>query len=205
LNKLNYRWGVPDVASRAVIFVLVLSAHAAVFVGWDRQSNIQPVPNRDLSVSFAISAAAPQPAVAAQSKPAIPVPEPMTAEESMAPAEQVPVVAASSLAAAQTLSPAVADTEPDYKAAYLNNPPPAYPMVARRNGLQGRVVLHVEVLANGTCGKINIKSSSGYAMLDNAALNTVKTWRFTPARQGGLAVDKWFMIPVQFSLKDNAT
>jgi len=77
-------------------------------------------------------------------------------------------------------------------------------MAARRMGMQGRVVLNVQVLAGGVCGQINIQKSSGYAMLDAAALNTVKTWRFSPATQAGQKIDKWFMIPIQFSLKDNA-
>ena len=46
--------------------------------------------------------------------------------------------------------------------------------------------------------------SSDYAMLDNAVLEAAKPWHFVPAIQSGNAVDKWFIIPVQFSLKDNA-
>lgn len=154
---------------------------------------------------------APQPVIAQPRKssvPPLPASEKIAEQATVAPAEQSVTVAAPSVAPAApsiaTVAPAVADSEPDYKAAYLNNPPPVYPMVARRNGLQGRVLLSVEVLADGVCGQINIQKSSGYAMLDNAALQTVKSWRFLPARQAGHAVDKWFMIPVQFSLKDNA-
>jgi periplasmic protein TonB len=67
-----------------------------------------------------------------------------------------------------------------------------------------RVLLNIGVLAGRICGEINIHKRSAYAMLDNAALQTVRNWRFLPARQAGHTVDKWFMIPVQFSLKDNA-
>jgi periplasmic protein TonB len=208
LNKLNYPQSVPNLSSRAIIFALVVSAHAVVFAAWSTQPDRPLAPQHDLSVSFAVLAQAPLAVIPPQAKPArlpTPVAQPAPAEEAVALAEPVPVVAAPSVTtAAPNPSPAVVDTEPDYKASYLNNPSPAYPMLARRNGLQGRVVLQVEVLADGSCGKVNIQSSSGYAMLDNAAMNSVKTWRFTPARQGGLAVDKWFMIPVQFSLKDKA-
>jgi len=71
--------------------------------------------------------------------------------------------------------------------------------------LQGRVVLNVEVLAEGLCGQANVHQSSGHEILDNAAMQSVKTWKFIPARQGVRAVTKWFMVPIQFSLKDNET
>jgi periplasmic protein TonB len=106
--------------------------------------------------------------------------------------------------AAQTaaVAPPV-DTDPDYQAAYLNNPRPVYPMVARRMGWQGLVMLNVEVLAEGACGRVNVQHSSGHEVLDNAAMNTVRSWRFTPARHAGRASAQWFRVPVIFSLEDN--
>jgi protein TonB len=114
---------------------------------------------------------------------------------------------AAQAAAAPAINPNaadVSDVEPDYKAAYLNNPRPPYPLLARRMGLQGRVVLDVEVLDIGLCGQVNVAQGSGYDVLDNAALNTVKSWHFAPARQAGRAVTRWFKVPINFSLKDNA-
>lgn len=99
-------------------------------------------------------------------------------------------------------APAVLDAEPDYHAAYLNNPRPSYPPAARRLGLRGRVVLKVEVLADGRAGQVLLHTSSGYGILDNAALQTVKTWRFTPARRLGQAVTDWSRVPVDFSFED---
>lgn len=93
--------------------------------------------------------------------------------------------------------------EPEYKASYLNNAPPRYPLAARRMGVQGKVVLNVEVLAEGLCGQANVHQSSGHEMLDNAALRTVKNWKFIPARQGGQAITKWFKVPIQFTLKED--
>jgi TonB family protein len=83
------------------------------------------------------------------------------------------------------------------------NKAPSYPHTARRMGLQGKVVLNVEVLANGSCGQINIAQSSGHAALDNNALSAVKTWHFIPATQAGKAINKWHQVPIIFSLKDN--
>jgi protein TonB len=100
-------------------------------------------------------------------------------------------------------SQVVLDAEPDYRADYLNNPRPPYPLVARRMGYHGKVVLNVEVLAEGKAGQVLLQESSGYEILDNAALQTVKTWRFSPARRFGQPVTLWFLVPIRFSLEGN--
>jgi periplasmic protein TonB len=190
--------------TRVIVFALVISAHLAILLAWSIDPHDHVVTTHEMAMSFTVEAQ-PRQTVTPQLHKAVPavLPLPEQVAEQSAPAmvEQAAVAAPASVAAAVT---AIPDTEPDYKATYLNNPSPTYPMVARRMGLQGRVVLNVEVLASGVCGEINIQKSSGYAMLDNAALQTVKSWRFMPARQAGHAVNKWFMIPIQFSLKDNA-
>ena len=103
----------------------------------------------------------------------------------------------------QPAPPSLPDREPDYQAAYLNNPIPAYPMVARRMGWQGRVVLNVEVLASGLPGQIKLHQSSGHDVLDNAAMQAVRNWRFVAARQSGQVVTKWFLVPIPFILKED--
>lgn len=196
--------GTLSLATRGIIVALVLTAHVGAFFALTLRADVRQAMQHDLSVTFANAVPAQQWLASPQlkaSNPVMPVVEQAT-EKAVAAVEQAPVEAAAAQAAVAA-PPVIADTQPDYKAAYLNNPPPGYPMMARRNGLQGRVVLNVEVLANGSSGQITIQSSSGYAMLDNAALQTVKNWRFVPARHGGQVVDKWFMIPIQFSLKDN--
>ncbi|MDD2720851.1 MAG: energy transducer TonB [Gallionella sp.] len=97
----------------------------------------------------------------------------------------------------------IVETAPDYKAGYLNNSRPHYPMAARKMNWEGTVILNVEVLALGRCGELNVFKSSGREVLDNAAMQTVKNWRFIPARHGDQAITKWFKVPIQFSLEDN--
>jgi len=190
--------------TRVIVFALVISAHLAMLLVWSRRPNNDLVTTHEMAMSFEVSPQTRQPAIpqAHKSTPTLsPLPDRVAEQSVPAMVEQIAADTPASLA---TAVPAIQDTEPDYKAAYLNNPSPSYPMVARRMGLQGRVVLNVEVLAGGVCGEINIQKSSGYALLDNAALQAVKSWRFMPARQAGHTIDKWFMIPIQFSLKDNA-
>jgi protein TonB len=190
--------------SRAIVLAVVIAAHVALLSAWKMQAASNIGMRHEMSVSFAMAVQAPQLSIPWQ-KNAAPALVPVAVPEQIAePAPVAEPVAAVATPAVVPAPAAIAATEPEYTAAYLNNPPPAYPLAARRMGLQGRVVLNVEVLASGACGHISIQTSSGYALLDKAALETVRSWRFVPARQAGNSVDKWFMIPVQFSLRDNA-
>ena len=105
--------------------------------------------------------------------------------------------------AAEPGMPAAAlNTDADYKAASLNNPRPAYPLLAIRQGAQGQVLLLAEVLAEGRAGRIELEKSSGHALLDAAAMNAVRAWRFSPARKNGLLTVQTVRIPIHFNLKD---
>lgn len=84
-------------------------------------------------------------------------------------------------------------------AQYRSTPLP-YPPTAREQGLQGKVVLDVEVQADGRVGDVRLKESSGAPILDDAALAAVKAWTFVPARRGPSAVVSRVEVPVLFSL-----
>ncbi len=86
---------------------------------------------------------------------------------------------------------------PDYKI----NPKPKYPMLARRNGYEGAVLLRVWVLEDGKVGKIEIEQSSGHEMLDNSALETVKKWIFIPGKKNGIPFPGWVKVPIKFQLR----
>jgi len=90
---------------------------------------------------------------------------------------------------------------PSFNAAYLRNPPPLYPLVARRNGEQGTVTLKVRVTREGIAASVAVEKTSGSFHLDNAALETVRTWRFVPARQGMQPVEAWVLVPIVFRLE----
>lgn len=92
---------------------------------------------------------------------------------------------------------------PRYNAAYLSNPPPAYPLSARRRGIEGTVLVRAEVAAGGECLRAELKKSSGAEVLDQAALEAVKKWRFVPAKRGSQAVVAWVEVPITFKLENN--
>jgi len=92
-------------------------------------------------------------------------------------------------------------TEPVFNAAYLNNPPPVYPQAAKRQNIEGEVLLKVEVSAEGNAGNVSIAKSSGSNLLDSAAVSAVKKWKFIPAKQGGNTVVASVVVPIVFRMK----
>lgn len=130
--------------------------------------------------------------------PAPPVPAPQPAVRF----EPTPVVAPASTAPAQPAAPVA---EPLVKAAYsspsLHNPPTRYPRIAQMRQWEGTVMLEIQVLANGTAGKVKIARSSGHDVLDESAVEQVKAWRFMPAHRGAQTVDDWVRIPITFKFK----
>ena len=91
-------------------------------------------------------------------------------------------------------------TEASATAAYLNNPPPAYPEAAQEKGWEGTVILSVLVQPDGKAKTVEIKTSSGRKILDQAASQTVQRWTFVPARKGDTAVEGWVEVPIDFRL-----
>jgi periplasmic protein TonB len=81
------------------------------------------------------------------------------------------------------------------------NAAPDYPSSARRNGIEGVVLLRVQIAADGTCSGVTVETSSGHESLDAAAVAAVRKWRFEPALQEGVAVASELLVPIRFVLK----
>jgi protein TonB len=87
--------------------------------------------------------------------------------------------------------------------AYLRNPKPPYPRVAREHGWEGTTLLQVEVLDDGRGRNVEILKSSGHEILDEAAAKTVRHWRFLPARSGNTPIRSTVEIPIRFRIEGN--
>jgi protein TonB len=121
-----------------------------------------------------------------------------TAVAVVAPAAAAPAVASTSRAVgASSAHPAAALIA---KPRYRMNPAPEYPTASRRRREEGVVLLNVAVDTNGSPSTITINRSSGYPLLDEAALDAVRRWSFEPARAAGVPVFSTVIVPVRFSL-----
>ncbi len=80
----------------------------------------------------------------------------------------------------------------------VNRVTPLYPDIAKREGIQGIVVLQAVIGKQGTIE--NLRVVSGHPMLVQAALDAVKQWRYRPYLRNGEPVEVETQITVNFSL-----
>lgn len=149
----------------------------------------------------------PQPVQAPQQQPvaqAIAVEKAAAAPVLTAPVVETPPAVAVAKAAVTPAAPARDEViePPHFNVAYLNNPRPAYPPMARRLGIEGLVVLRVQVSAKGTPDQVAVSQTSGTPSLDEAALRAVQAWSFVPARLGDKPIAHVVDVPVRFQLKN---
>lgn len=85
-------------------------------------------------------------------------------------------------------------------AASLSTPPPVYPVDVAKQGVTGRVVLIVDVAADGSVSAAKIDRSAGDDRLDQAALQAVSQWRFAPAMKDGKPVPSQVWVPIDFEM-----
>lgn len=83
---------------------------------------------------------------------------------------------------------------------YKRNISPPYPLLARKRGYQGTVLLEVLVSKDGKATSIQLSRSSGYNILDRAAIKGVRGWLFYPAKRGDELFEMWVKIPIRFTL-----
>jgi TonB family protein len=91
------------------------------------------------------------------------------------------------------VSPEIMDSQIVYKV------DPVYPDAARQAGLQGLVVLDAVI---GQDGKVKrLRPVAGPGLLAQSALDAVQSWRYTPYRSGGQAVEVETTVSVDFRLR----
>ena len=139
-------------------------------------------------------------------KNAVPLPL-ATTDPTPSPLAPIGVIAPMAVAP-QVTAPATVATNipirvqlPSSDADYLQNPKPPYPPLSKRMGEQGKVVLRVFIEIDGKAQKAEIKQSSGFERLDQAALKTALLWRYLPGKRAGIAEAMWFNVPINFVLE----
>jgi TonB family protein len=92
-------------------------------------------------------------------------------------------------------------TMPNPFATGLNNPKPPYPLISRRLNEEGKVVLNVCVSLSGLVENLKLEKTSGHQRLDDIAIETVKKWKFIPAKNQDRDINACYLLPVQFILR----
>jgi protein TonB len=165
---------------------------------------------------------APVPAPEAKSKPkpahkTRPVPQARTSAAPVREARPAHAAVPPSLAAASAASTSRSDTAPTApgrlqavdpdrprtvgQVDYLGKrPTPVYPRLSERRGEQGRVVLRVLITPQGGVADVKVRHSSGYARLDEAAVQAMRRAHFRPYTENGVAYPARVDIPFDFVL-----
>ncbi|HEX3142288.1 MAG TPA: energy transducer TonB [Rhizobacter sp.] len=107
------------------------------------------------------------------------------------------------VSAALLLSGCASGPEPVVQPArYVVAPTPVYPAASRRNKEQGAVALRVQVKADESVGFVDVKSGSGFARLDAAAVEAVKRAKYSAAKtKSGKSVDSVLVVPISFKIE----
>ena len=90
----------------------------------------------------------------------------------------------------------------NYKIGSINNPHPPYPLIARKKGLEGKLILKVTVNEDGSVKDVIIDKSSGYIILDKVSKETIEKWTFIPAKRMGRSVEDNIQVPIRFVLTE---
>ena len=173
---------------------------------------LAPLPKPALALPPKVTPKAPKPL-----PPAPPAPRPLAVKDTApspaaplgttTPAPPAPPIevaqtpAAPAMPPAPPAPPAPATVQlPSSDADYLNNPPPAYPPVSKRMGETGKVVVRVYISPDGRAQKGEVRTSSGFERLDDAALAAALKWRYVPGKRGGAPEAMWVNVPINFTL-----
>lgn len=169
------------------------------------QSSLVPTPEPP-----PVEVVQPQPQPQTKPMPPAPPPQPQLQHEAQreAPAEPVGMAEAEVVAEAPAAAPVsseVAIRPPEVPVVrtpqFLSSPaPPRYPRQAVRMGLEGTVIVRALLGGAGEPQDVQVWHSSGFDVLDLAALEAVSGWRFQPYTVAGTPTLAWVEVPVRFRL-----
>lgn len=95
-----------------------------------------------------------------------------------------------------------ADAEATYRS--MTNPP-IYPLEAAKNRVEGTVFVAAAIAADGSVQDAQVDHvvpETSAAALGDAAVTSVKSWTFNPARRNGQATTGKVVVPVEFFLHE---
>ncbi len=192
----------PPVASEPVAERLATPEPAAVetAAAATRPSPPEPPQPQSTATGATVIDVAPAPAEPVAQPAALPEPPPVKApvRRQTPPAPAAPEPAGEKVAVAQPAAPPAATY---VSARKISATAPVYPEAARRDGVEGTVVVEAEVDATGAVTGTRVVRGRS-AALDTAAAEALSKWRFEPARRDGVAVASSVRIGIRFDLQE---
>lgn len=196
---------------RRWILALIVLGHVAI--GWTIwQTGMRPLLSHVplIAEAFALSTQAPLQSAPAPLPPvSLPHAVIVTLPEVQTPSFESPVAAAAAPPETQIVA-ARAEAPRSQAASQIEIPPSAiqyqvppvleYPRVSRRLHEAGHVIVRVFVDEQGQPRDVQVRTSSGYARLDAAAVSAVQRARFRPYTANGVPTAGWALIPLDFIL-----
>jgi protein TonB len=88
----------------------------------------------------------------------------------------------------------------DTPARPLSRPAPKYPRAAQRSRTEGHVIVRLRVDERGRVVDVVVVEATPPGVFDEVAVQTAKTYRFTPARRGGKAISTTVQQRIVFRL-----
>ena len=79
---------------------------------------------------------------------------------------------------------------------------PTYPREAQQRGMEGEVLLWLNISADGDVLEAKVQRSSGYRLLDDHSIRFARGLEFVPARRGQTAIPTTVLLPVRYRLVD---
>jgi periplasmic protein TonB len=194
------------------IVATVLLLHVAAI--WALQSGLmRKVVDLIVPAEVIVEMAAPQEAAPQKAQPRVEQqlivdkPSPAAVEQVHTPAAVATLATGTNSVQAVSPAPAPAVAAPpalvlpSTDADYLSNPKPPYPPLSKRLREQGKVVIRTLIGVDGTAQQAEIKQSSGFDRLDEAARATALRWRYVPGKRAGVPEAMWFNLPFTFVLE----
>jgi periplasmic protein TonB len=80
----------------------------------------------------------------------------------------------------------------------ISTPAPKYPAQALRRGEHGTVLINARIGPDGVPASVEVARSSGSRVLDRAAVDAVRRWRFRPALADGRPTSGQVQVPINF-------
>ena len=86
----------------------------------------------------------------------------------------------------------------DVKPKVLARPPLEYPEAALKDGIKGYVIINILIAKDGSVELAKVLESQPSGVFDTAALNAVRSWRFSPAMYKAKPVKMWAKQKIRF-------